>query len=391
MISEAAKSLRYIAPKQSHRLFAVATLFLCALIVMSCASLRFSRELTDSAGSWNMFGKDAGHSSMAELTSTGLKKAWDNDVGGGFGNFSFTIKDGIAYVGTLKGEVYALDIATGKELASKNFGGAIFGGPAVSDSLIVVASSQSKGNVLAYDIYSGKTIWSKEIADVESSPTVYKNCIYLVTVKGDLYRIDLQTGREIFHQRIDGAIRTSPSLDDSMCVFGCDDGNVYAVNTFDGKQRWKYGAGSPVWCSPSMDDSTIFIGTNGGRLLALNKEGKMKFDFTTGEKILSMPITDEKRVYFGCDDGNFYAVDIQSGALIWKVRTDAPITTAASQTRTQIFFGGFDKNLYVIDKSNGKMEQKIELPGRIRTQPAIYKNHLAVGVEDSEVLGFEIK
>lgn len=391
MIREAAKSLRHRGTKQSHKLCAFAALSLCALIVASCASLRFSRELTDSTGAWKMFGKDASHSSMVELTSTGVEKTWDNDVGGGFGNFSFTVEDGIVYVGTLKGEVYAFDIATGKELGAKNFGGGVFCGPVISDSLMVVVSSQSKGNVLSYDIYSGKTIWSKEIADVESSPTVYENCVYVVTVKGDLYRIDLQTGSEIFHKKFDGAIRTSPALDDSICVFACDDGSVCAVNSVDGKQRWKYGAGSPVWCSPSMNDSSIFIGTNGGRLLALSKEGKMRFDFTTGEKILSMPITDEKRVYFGCDDGDFYAVDIRGGALLWKVHTDAPITTAASQTRTQIFFGGFDKNLYVIDKSDGKVEQKIELPGRIRTQPAIYKNHLVIGVEDSEVWGFEIK
>ncbi len=328
---------------------------------------------------------------MSERSSTGIEKIWDYDVSAGFGNFSPTVSDGIVYVGTLNGEIHALDVGTGKELASKTFGGAIFSGPVISDSLMVVGSSQSSKNIFAYDIYSGKVIWSTEIADVESSPVVYKSYIYAVTVKGDLFKISLQTGAEIFHKIFNGSIRTSPVVDDSICVFGCDDGNVYAVSPNNGKQKWEYEAGSPVWCSASMNDSLIFVGTNAGRLLVLAMDGKLKFNFTTGEKILSMPISDGRRIYFGCDDGNYYALDIRSGALLWTVHTDAPITASSSQTKTQIFFGGYDKNLYVIDKSDGKVEQKINLSGRIRTQPVIYGNYMVVGAEDSNIYGFEIK
>jgi outer membrane protein assembly factor BamB len=391
MIRGVTKARRHKGAKIFFRLCYTATLCLCALTFISCASLKFPQEVADSSGAWWMYGKDASHGSLEETGSDSLAKIWDNDVGAGFGPFSPAIADGIVYVGTLNGQIHALEVSSGKELGSKNFGGAIFSGPVISDSLMVVASSQSKANLFAYDIHSGKTIWSKQIPDVESSPTVYKGKVFVCTVDGDLYKIDLLSGEEIFHETFRGAIRSSPAVDDSLCVFGCDDGNVYAANAASGKEKWKYNAGSFVWCSPSMDDSTVFIGTNGGKLLALDREGKLKFDFTTGEKILSMPISDGKRVYFGCDDGNLYALDIKDGALVWKVHTDAPIVASASQTSTQIFFGGYDKNLYVIDKSDSKVEQKINLPGRIRTQPVIYRNYLVIGAEDSEVYGFEIK
>lgn len=359
---------------------------------MSCASLRLPRELKTSSAGWAMYGRDAVHSSMTEMTSTRLEQIWNHNVNAGFGNFSPIIKNGIVYVGTLKGEIYALDVVTGKEFASKTFNGAIFSGPAISDSIMVVCSSQSDKNIFAYDIYSGSIIWSKQIADVESSPTILKSEIFVATVKGDFYKFDLQTGAEIFHKNFIGPIRSSPAVDDSLCVFGCDDGNVYGISAVDGRQIWKYDVPQGgIWCSASMNDSSVFIGTNGGRLLALGKDGKLEFDFATDNKILSMPITDERCVYFGCDDGNFYALNIHSGALIWKVHIDAPITSSASQTTNQVFFGGLDKNLYVIEKSDGKVAQEISLPGRVRTQPAIWKNHLVVGAEDSDVYGFEIK
>lgn len=391
MIEEVARVTTNTDTKMSFRLCAFRTLFLCALTVVSCASLKFPREVAEASATWQMYGRGASHSSVGDIRSDSLEKIWDNDVGGGFGSFSPTVDAGIAYIGTLKGEIHAIDVSTGKELGSKNFGGAIFSGPAVSESLLVIASSQSKDNIFAYNIHSGKTIWSKQIADVESSPTICQKKIYVATVKGDLYKIDLQSGEEVFHKIFPDPIRSSPVVDDSLCVFGCDDGNVYAVNTASGKGEWKYNASSSVWCSPSMDDLSVFVGTNGGKLLALTREGNLEFYFTTGEKILSMPISDDKRIYFGCDDGNFYALDIHTGAVLWKVHTDAPIVASASQTKTQIFFGGFDKNLYVIDKNDGKVEQKINLSGRVHTQPAIFKNYVIVGVEDSEIFGFLIR
>ena len=391
MTTPASKGQTWMVARFARFLCAFASACICAILFVSCASLKVSREISTSTTGWTMYGKDSSHSSMSGMISTSIKEKWINDVGGGFGNCSPTIEGGIVYVGTLNGDIYAFDVATGKELGSKKFGGAISSGPAIVDSMLVVASSQSKINIFGYDIFSGKIIWSKHISDVESAPVVCKSRIFVATLRGDLYAMDPQTGDEIFHEHFDAPIRSSPAADDSICVFGSDDGNVYAISMIDGKLRWKYDAGSPVWCSPSLNDSSVFVGTNGGKLLELSKEGKLKFEFKAGEKILSMPVADDSRVYFGCNDGNFYAINIESGALVWKVQADAPIVTSAAQTRTQIIFGGFDGNLYVIDKDDGKVAQKIKLSGRIRTAPAIYGNYLVVGAEDTNVYGFLIR
>lgn len=370
-----------------HRLF----FLLLSIVLSSCSSLQLSRPMTRSSDSWSMFGQNPLHTSMGNSISTGLEKLWAYDVGAGFGDFSPTIADNVAFVGTLRGDIYLLNIETGKKISSKTFAGAIFSGPITDDTLMIVASSQSKENLFAYNLQNAKTAWSKNIASVESSPTLREGVLYITTVAGDLYKIRLRTGDELFHKKLPAPIRVSPAVDDSECVFGCDDGNIYAVSSVDGRQIWKYSAGSPVWCSASMSDSLIFVGTNAGRLIVLRTNGTLAFDFSAGGKILSMPISDEKGIYFGSDDGNFYAVSLQNGALLWKVQTGAPIIASASQTKSQIVFGGFDENLYVVDKGVGKVAQKIDLAGRVRTAPAIYRNYLVVGAEDSNVFGFLIK
>lgn len=377
--------------KSFHRPLLLGSLFVFGLIFVSCAGLRISSGLALDHSAWQMYGKDSRHNSMSMTASSGLEKIWGCDVDAGIGNCSPTIENEIVYVGNLKGEIHAIDLYTGKELASKSFGGAIFGSPVLSDSMMVVASSQSTKNILVYDLHSGQTVWSKNIADVESSPVVFKNRIFVATLDGDLYDFELQTGITVFDKKLNSPIRSSPVVNDSLCVFGCDDGSVYAFGTVDGTEKWRYKTGSSVWCSPSITDSTVFVGTNGGKLVALTMDGKMEFEFKTGEKILSMPIADDTGVYFGSDDGNFYALNKRTGSLIWKFHSDAPITTAAAQSTTQIFVGSLDGNLYAVDKKDGKIQAKINLEGRVRTQPAIYGNYLVIGAEDSEIYGFKIK
>ncbi|MCL5267572.1 MAG: PQQ-binding-like beta-propeller repeat protein [Bacteroidetes bacterium] len=358
---------------------------------MSCGSLRLSKPVSESSAGWPMFGRNSLHTSMIHAVSSGLEKIWKRNVGAGFGTFSPTIMGGIVFVGTLRGDVDLLDVENGDEIASKNFGGAVFASPLVSGSLMIVASSEAKENLFAYDLLTGKTVWSKRIADVEASPVLLDSALYVSTVRGDMYKFDLKTGKEIFHKEFPAPIRVSPAVGDSLCVFGSDDGYVYAISSIDGKEAWKYKTGSMVWCSASMYDSLVFVGDNSGKLLALRRNGTLAYDFQTGEKILSMPICDGSRVYFGCNDGYFYALNILNGSLLWKVRTSAPIVTSASQTKSQIIFGGLDEKLYVVDKDNGKVVQKIDLDGRVRTGPAIYEHYLAVCTDNENVFGFKMK
>jgi len=316
-----------------------------------------------------MFGQNSEHRSMSDIASNELEKIWECNVDAGFGGFSLTAGDGIVFIATLKGDIHSINARDGDKNGSKSFGGAIFSGPIIYDSSMIVASSQSKNNLFAYQLASGKIIWSKDIDDVESAPALFKKTLYVATVDGNLYKIDVTSGEELFHEKF------------SICAMGSSDG----------QQIWKYDTGTSIWCSASLNDSLIFIGTNGGKLLVLTRKGKLRFDFTTGEKILSMPIADDKKIYFGCNNGNFYAINIGNGSLAWRIQTDAPIIAAAAQTRTQIIFGGLDGNLYVVSKSDGKVVQKIKLSGRIETQPAIYKNYLFIGAEDENIYGFLIK
>ncbi|HEY9166981.1 MAG TPA: PQQ-binding-like beta-propeller repeat protein [Candidatus Kryptonia bacterium] len=338
-----------------------------------------------------MFGQNSEHASSSDMVSTGLDSIWEFDADAGFGNFSPTIAGGAVYVGTLKGDVYILDLESGKSLGSNSFGGALFASPAIADSLMIVASSTGKYNLLAYNIYSGKTVWSHQLSDIESSPTIAGDFLYVTTLAGDVYKYDAVGGKESFHRHFASAIRVSPLVTRNLCVFGSEDGKIICIDAEKGNDLWSYDAGSPVWCTSSAHDSLIFTGTNSGELIALDMKGAKLFDFKAGGKILSMPISDGSGVYFGSNDGTLYAISATDGRLLWRINTDAPIIAAAAQDKSELFVGGFDRFFYVINKSDGMVEGRFDLGGRVRTAPAICNGYLVVCAENTNVFGFRIR
>jgi hypothetical protein len=54
-------------------------------------------------------------------------------------------------------------------------------------------------------------------------------------------------------------------------------------------------------------------------------------------------------IYFGGWDGNFYAVDVATGKLLWKFKTNGPLDNGPASWGNRLIFGSYDCNLYCVD------------------------------------------
>ena len=71
--------------------------------------------------------------------------------------------------------------------------------------------------------------------------------------------------------------------------------------------------------------------------------------------------------------GEFRAMDVRSGAATWKVRTPAPMNTAALTTAGGLVFGGdWDRNMYAYDARTGRVLWKTRLPTSAQGYPISY-------------------
>jgi outer membrane protein assembly factor BamB len=175
-----------------------------------------------------------------------------------------------------------------------------------------------------------------------------------------------------------GQVISSPAVADGTAYVCSTDGNLYAVDLESGRQKWKLALGARATASPAVDHETIYLGTYSGRFYAVDAaSGKLKWKFfTEGERrfagkhlhgsepagetmpdpfdfYLSSPAVWGGAVYFGSGDGNVYALDTTAGALKWKFHTGDVVHASPAISAGTLFVGSWDTYFYALDAASG--------------------------------------
>ncbi len=106
---------------------------------------------------WPMFRHDANHSGYSTSTAPMTNQTtWINAIGASV--TSPVITNGVVYVGSSDGVVYALNAATGTKLWNYVTGSTVSSSLAVVNGVVYVASND--GNLYALNAASGSKLWS---------------------------------------------------------------------------------------------------------------------------------------------------------------------------------------------------------------------------------------
>ncbi|MHC4600306.1 MAG: PQQ-binding-like beta-propeller repeat protein, partial [Planctomycetota bacterium] len=141
-----------------------------------------------------------------------------------------TLHEGIAYVGTREGRVFAIDIAEGKVLPGWPFKAEapITTTPVIHGDLLLAGGES--GHLTALDRRGGTFSWKISVGGaIRSKPFTIGYTVYLGADDGALYALDIP-GRAIrWVFQTGGSIRGAPVLSEGMVLFGSGDGNFYAI------------------------------------------------------------------------------------------------------------------------------------------------------------------
>jgi outer membrane protein assembly factor BamB len=217
-------------------------------------------------------------------------------------------------------------------------------------------------------------------------------------------------------------IVSSPVLEEKILYFGGDDGNVYAVDVDTGRQIWKRPTGGPVPCTPAIANGTLFVVSYDGKFYALNaKTGAIKWKFATeGERrfeakgihglepknqtiadqydvFLSSPTVVGDSVYFGSGDGHVYALDTDTGELKWKFKTGDVVHSSPAYANGIVYFGSWDSFFYAVDAATGKEKWRfhggedplIHNQVGFQSSAAVVDGVVYVGCRDSNVYALD--
>jgi outer membrane protein assembly factor BamB len=216
------------------------------------------------------------------------------------------------------------------------------------------AVNDSFPNMQAQWIYSSD-------ANVIATPGVSKEAVFFGNSVGKVTALSVQTGKEIWSNKVSGAIFSSPAVEGNQVVLGSGDGYVYCFNTANGTIRWRYKANAAVLGSPLIDNQIVYIGASDGAFRALDlRTGKEKwrFDGLTGP-VMSKPVLASGYLVFGAWDRHLYALDAATGELKWKwnngssVRNYSPAACIPVIHNNTVFITAPDRYLTAIDLISG--------------------------------------
>lgn len=162
------------------------------------------------------------------------------------------------------------------------------------------------------------------------SPTIAEGVIYFGSLNdfqpSVFYAFDAMTGEEKWQKTLEGAVTTSPIINNDMLYFCTDEGLFYGVDKNTGYKRWEFipeqrrgnvnscDECSLVFSQPVLDNSTIYVGSLDHNLYALDAQtGVIKWSFLTNDSILNAPTISDGKIYLGSNDGKIYVIDAPTG------------------------------------------------------------------------------
>jgi len=270
-----------------------------------------------------------------------VKKIWEyqdqSDVGAGT---AFT--NNLVFATNTNGDIYALNINTGKRQWLFHTNGKIYSTPAITDNYVIVGSSDLYLYCLSAN--SGKLIWKYEAQKpVLATPVVLNKIIYFGGSDGHFRALNLETGKIIWDfDQVMGFVTTKPLIYQQTIYFGCWSNDFYALDLVTGKLIWKWNNGStnpmfsPAACYPVGAHGRIFIVAPDRYMTTLDaKTGKViwrKMMSNTRVRESMGLSSDSSLVYVKTMDGQLYGISTTADSMLisWKSSLQLPYELAPS-------------------------------------------------------------
>lgn len=264
--------------------------------------------------------------------SVRTRAVWTSPVGKG-GGFRFrpVVEQSRVYTAAADGNLTVLDEETGRVATRADTKKKLSGGVEFGDGKVFVGTL--KGEVIAMDP-AGKVLWTTSVAgEVIAPPSVSRKVVVVRTADGRIFGLSTGDGkRQWVFQRPSPALLLRSEAGvlaaGSDIVAGYPNGKLLALDAEDGKLVWEVTVMQPRGTTEleRIADVAGLPVMDGGNVCAVAFQGKAAcFDIRTRNMLWSRDISsarnlarDAKNLYVVDDDGAVHALDKTSGAVAWK-------------------------------------------------------------------------
>ncbi len=257
-----------------------------------------------------------------------------------------SVSKGTVYVGSDDGNLYAVDAQNGSLRWMFPTQGIIRSRPSFAGRLVYVSSDD--GNLYAVDTESGAMTWRAEIGnllpraareklgtdtaptgwdDMQSSPVVADDRVFVGSLDGKMYALDAATGGVRWTFQAGQKIRATPTVKSGSVYIGSWDGTTYALDAQTGVLIWSTPLGGQVQTTALVTNGVVYAASRKASVVALDAPtGDVIYEFDYGKNmwVESSPVLQDGIVYIG-SAGNKWIVGLEG-------RTGEVVTSFFSQT-----------------------------------------------------------
>ncbi len=297
------------------------------------------------------------------------------------------VKDGVMYVTASYSRLYALDIATGREIWSYEAKlpdnilpccDVINRGAALIDNLVIFGTLDAK--LVALDRATGKVVWKKTIAEYKdgysftAAPLIVKGLVVTGVSGGEFGIVGRVEARD---PKTGEIVWSRPTVEGHMGYLnGKENGISGTLNaTWEGDQ-WQHGGAAP-WNGVTYDPETDLIYVPTGNPSPWNSHERAGDNLYSACRIAINPSTGEIVWHYQTTPNDGWDFDGMSELVLFDYKDASGKTVKAGATA--------DKNgfFYVLNRENGKFISASPFVDKISWAKEIGKDGKPVLIEDN--------
>lgn len=273
----------------------------------------------------------------------GKQKLWQKEVSKAGLSSGVEAADGHVIVGNAKGQLFALDQATGEQKWTAQLTGALLAPSLIQAGRVISVSND--GTVFAHDLATGQQVWTYNLPNVQLSlrgnaapVPVDARTVLISSANAYVYALDVITGVPRMQRRVavsDGRsdIQRLNDVDGDPVVAGqylittSYQGQVTMTDLASQQVVWSEDSSSTQ--RPEVVGNGVFVAQTDGKLVA--------YEISTGQKLwendsllnrqLSNPVMLGQDLIVGDLDGVLHMLNPATGELIGRAKTSGEVRT----------------------------------------------------------------
>lgn len=256
----------------------------------------------------------------------------------------------------------------------------------LSDGTIFLASQ--RGQVLALEQATGKTRWEVQTGlPITGGLEIGFENVFFATSDAEVVALKLHDGATSWTARVSSEVLSVPRFSDGLLVVRSIDGAINTLDSASGEERWSYVRDVPALSlrgtsSPVIKSGGVISGYANGKLVVLRLKDGMQIWETSvavprGRGALSRmvdvdsdPLAGERFIYAATYNGGVAAVDIRSGQIAWR-RSELSSYKKMAADWVSLFVVDVNNHIWSSEQSNGAINWQQEGLENRRITPVV--------------------